>query len=703
MKTKLFVFTLALFSTLNLQFSTLFAQGTAFTYQGRFTDNGAPANGAIEFQFTLWNALSGGTQVATATPASIVINVTNGLFTAPIDFGTAAFDGADRWVQVDARTTLGPFTTLTPRQKVTATPYAIRAANFTGTIGSGQLAGAYTSPVTINNAANVFNGSFSGDGGGLTNLTLGGLSASSFWKLGGNAGTTAGVNFLGTTDNQPLELKANGQRALRLEPVLTITNSGPGYTVIYSNAPNVIGGSSINAADAGVLGSFIGGGGMGGYYVDQGAGYVFYGPFPNRVSAKFANIAGGYGNTIQMNADNSAIGGGALNIIQTNATGATIGGGNQNINSGAYATIGGGSANTIQTNANFTTIGGGLNNTVQTTAGTSTIGGGQANNIQFGASDSGIAFGSFNTIQTNAADCTISGGDVNTIGTNAEASTIGGGAGNTIGPNARRATVPGGFLNTAAGSYSFAAGLQAKALHQGAFVWADSQNADFSSAASDQFLIRASGGVGINKNNPATALDINGSETISGTLNFGTATRQMVNFYGTGFGMGVQTATLYARSNTRFSWFINGIHSDAENDPGAGGTRAMTLTAGGLTVNGTFVSASDRHIKEKFEPLNSREVFDKVVSLPLSKWSYKQDSATRHLGPMAQDFYAAFGVGPDDKHIATVDADGVALAAIQGLNEKLNDKLKEKDSEIDLLKQRLEKLERIVEQQTTSR
>jgi len=55
----------------------------------------------------------------------------------------------------------------------------------------------------------------------------------------------------------------------------------------------------------------------------------------------------------------------------------------------------------------------------------------------------------------------------------------------------------------------------------------------------------------------------------------------------------------------------------------------------------------------------------------VSRWNYKEDTASEHIGPMAQDFYAAFNVGPDDKHIATVDADGVALAAIQGLNEKV--------------------------------
>ena len=71
-------------------------------------------------------------------------------------------------------------------------------------------------------------------------------------------------------------------------------------------------------------------------------------------------------------------------------------------------------------------------------------------------------------------------------------------------------------------------------------------------------------------------------------------------------------------------------------------------------------------------------------------------TATPHMGPMAQDFHAAFGLGTDDKHIATVDADGVALAAIQGLNQKLTDELKQKGTEITELKQRLDALEKIV-------
>jgi hypothetical protein len=77
-------------------------------------------------------------------------------------------------------------------------------------------------------------------------------------------------------------------------------------------------------------------------------------------------------------------------------------------------------------------------------------------------------------------------------------------------------------------------------------------------------------------------------------------------------------------------------------------------------------------------------VLAKVAALPISRWNFKELPGADHFGPMAQDFHAAFGLnGRDDRHIATVDADGVALAAIQGLNQKLD----EKSAEVETLKQ----------------
>jgi hypothetical protein len=122
--------------------------------------------------------------------------------------------------------------------------------------------------------------------------------------------------------------------------------------------------------------------------------------------------------------------------------------------------------------------------------------------------------------------------------------------------------------------------------------------------------------------------------------------------------------------------------------------------AGGVSAT-AFVTTSDRHAKENFAPVDAREVLDKVAALPITTWNFKDLKDGRHIGPMAQDFYAAFGLGGSDATITTVDPDGVALAAIQGLNQKLEvrsqkseDRIQKLEAENAELKARLEKLEK---------
>ena len=87
-----------------------------------------------------------------------------------------------------------------------------------------------------------------------------------------------------------------------------------------------------------------------------------------------------------------------------------------------------------------------------------------------------------------------------------------------------------------------------------------------------------------------------------------------------------------------------------------------------MGVNGTgWICSSDRNVKERVESITPSRVLAGVLAMPVSKWSII-GSKVRQMGPMAQDFYAAFGLGADNKHISTVDADGVAFAAIQELN-----------------------------------
>jgi len=132
------------------------------------------------------------------------------------------------------------------------------------------------------------------------------------------------------------------------------------------------------------------------------------------------------------------------------------------------------------------------------------------------------------------------------------------------------------------------------------------------------------------------------------------------------------------------------------------GVPKMTMDyAGNLECSGTIYSkgsalTSDRNLKENFQPVDNQAVLAKVAALPVTEWNYKSDSQViHHMGPMAQDFSAAFGLdGSDDKHISVVDEGGVALAAIQGLNAKVE----EKDAEIQSLEKRLAALQAVVEQ-----
>ncbi|HKQ37897.1 MAG TPA: hypothetical protein VJ063_07450 [Verrucomicrobiae bacterium] len=194
MKSSLLYVATTAVSILGAQFSNCFAQTTVFTYQGRLTSGSSAYTGVAEIQPTLWDAATGGTQVAANSPSSIVVNVTNGLFVLPLDFGNAPFaTGADRWLEIQLRTALGPYTTITPRQRITPTPYALRAgnaatattaatansvaaANITGTLGLAQLPGT----VLTNNYVGVnLTGAFTGNGAGLSNISVNSLVAES--------------------------------------------------------------------------------------------------------------------------------------------------------------------------------------------------------------------------------------------------------------------------------------------------------------------------------------------------------------------------------------------------------------------------------------------------------------------------------------------------------------------------------------------
>lgn len=118
-------------------------------------------------------------------------------------------------------------------------------------------------------------------------------------------------------------------------------------------------------------------------------------------------------------------------------------------------------------------------------------------------------------------------------------------------------------------------------------------------------------------------------------------------------------------------------------------TAGVTLSAGGSTWN----SVSDSTLKRNIRIVQGSDVLSKLMELPIKQWSYKaQSSDIEHIGPMAQDFYAVFGIGEDDKTISSIDPSGIALAAIQEVYRQVLE-LKKKNTEIELLKGELSKLQ----------
>jgi len=140
------------------------------------------------------------------------------------------------------------------------------------------------------------------------------------------------------------------------------------------------------------------------------------------------------------------------------------------------------------------------------------------------------------------------------------------------------------------------------------------------------------------------------------------------------------------------TWGYSNLSGNATWVKSGAGVTAMTLTgAGNLTTAGTVNGASDRNMKKDIFPVRREEILAKLATLPIATWTYKTEDI-RHMGPMAQDFSAAFGLGMDDKHIAYTDMAGVTMAAVQALHEEVSTK----DAEIAELKSRIETLEKLV-------
>ncbi|MGE5257526.1 MAG: tail fiber domain-containing protein [Hyphomicrobiales bacterium] len=408
---------------------------------------------------------------------------------------------------------------------------------------------------------------------------------------------------------------------------------------------NVVQGFAGNSIQAEVRSATIGGGGLEG--------------LPNLVSGDAGSVGGGAGNRAGESATvagglynsaegyRSAIGGGGYNVADRD--GATVAGGYGNRAIGGYATIAGGTINAaLEVNAavgggsgntaseRHTFVGGGTSNTASgfasliaggvynaSMAAYAAVGGGISNAAK--AREAVISGGAGNTAEGD--NCSIGGGLNNRISANY--ATIAGGRANKAGNpgsgpgDAAYASVGGGDSNQASGAYSVVPG--------GAF---NSAGGAFSLAAGRRAKVQGSH---------------------AGAMVFADATDS--DFQS-------QAGNEFAVRATGGARWVSAV--DAHGDPLAG-----VRLAGG---SGAWESLSDRRAKKDFTPVDSQEILKKVAELPLTSWSYlAQPSSIRHMGPTSQEFKAAFGLGEDERFISTADADGVALAAIQGLYRHICD------------------------------
>ncbi len=740
-----------LFCVLTVGHATLHAQtplGTEITYQGRVEKSGSPLDDTADFEFSLWDAETNGNQIGST---QIVSNVTvdKGVFTVELDFGASAFDGDARWLQIALRSPHDPGNTqlhaiLSPRQPITAAPYAQYALESPGSAWSQNGSDVYydagnvgigttapTAPLQVEGTAVASNISVPNPDNPGATINLNWLNDVPRLRYGGSgAGNHNGFAIHGTGDSVKLRLLDNGALGLGTDSPGSVFNSKLDVIGGHVGVSNDYGFFSFNSTSDGIgagldttssddLHLFAGGSQHATVTADGNVGIGRLDPLLRlhveetgdgensvlrlgRIAQSSGNSqsvsfrldptnevfkldVGGNGNSFarihfgdSSSPDNDVTMFGNVGIgttspqatlhvtegtsgmgvilpglrVEQNATGRphVIGGASENVVTADYAaTISGGAYNSVENNLG--TVGGGGDNTAS--GDSSTVGGGLLNEaIGYGSTVAGgedcTAGDSYATVSggflnlANGWSATISGGHQNQA--NGVLATISGGILNKADGSA--ATVPGGSRNWAGGDYSLAAGRRAKVRDaaesgdsdgdEGTFIWADSTDASFTSTGPDQFLIRAGGGLGLNRNDPSHPLHV-GTDGTNG----------------------------------------NGAH---------------------LTAGGTWTSGSSRAWKENFRALDAEEILDRVAALPIQRWNYTGSDEGDHIGPTAEDFHAAFGLGHSEQYIATIDADGVALAAIQALKKEHDAAMARKHAEIQSLQTRLESLEALVEE-----
>ncbi|NBX25511.1 MAG: tail fiber domain-containing protein [Planctomycetes bacterium] len=162
-------------------------------------------------------------------------------------------------------------------------------------------------------------------------------------------------------------------------------------------------------------------------------------------------------------------------------------------------------------------------------------------------------------------------------------------------------------------------------------------------------------------------------------------------------GVGVSAYTAASSGRAILAYGSVMIENRSANGSATSGSDGLIVWsnsgASGFNASGALFTPSDRNVKNTFTAVDERDVLEKLAKLPVTKWHYRNDDKTWYMGPMAQDFMASFGLGDKDTVIHSVNADGVALAAIKGLNTKVEDRSKALEARLSQLEFRLTLLE----------
>jgi hypothetical protein len=424
-------------------------------------------------------------------------------------------------------------------------------------------------------------------------------------------------------------------------------------------AGNIILGHTRNTATSGTVGGVIGGGGSD--------------PNGNTVSNKYSTVGGGEGNTARYR---GAVGGGWKNtagapvvswppdVREGDSRYTTVGGGDRNTARGPWATIGGGREN--ETDAPTATISGGDNNS---TDGEGDVVAGGKNNATATTSDIIAYVATVSGGEDNSAFghyVTIGGGKSNTAAYSG--STVGGGRDNQI--VAPYGATAGGESNRVDGAHGLVGGGFENTATSGAVVAGGTSN------TATGFRATIGGGTSNDASGRGAIVSGGRNNTASGDYSVAAGRKAATSGHEGAFVVGDATSTAVYGQGPNEARFQMPVYAPSHN------------------------TTSARSEKIDIEPVDASEVLAGVRSLSVSTWEFTDTDDGRHMGPMAGEFQATFELGDDDETIASVDADGVALAAIQALAERLDEKTDRIDAleaEADRKADRIEELERATE------